>query len=90
MEHARRNAVGATIRKLRVARSLTQEALAAQTGVAGFEIPRGTLAKIEAGIRGISDLELFVVARVLKVSVDALYPAGLAAQMKAGRFSKPQ
>jgi transcriptional regulator with XRE-family HTH domain len=89
MEQARRNAVGATIRKLRDAQNLTQEMLAARCGVAGFEIPRGTLAKIEAQIRGASDIELFVIARVLGVKIEDLFPPRFAARLKSGEFAKP-
>src|ERR1043165_2581618 len=84
MEHSRQNFVGSTIRKLRSARDLTQEMLSARCGVAGYEISRGTLAKIEAEIRGITDVELFVVARVLGVKIEELFPAKFALWLKAG------
>lgn len=86
MEQVPRNAVGATIRKLRIAQNLTQEVLAARCGVAGYEVTRGTLAKIEAQIRGVTDIELFVIGRALGVHIEDLYPPRFAARLKAGEF----
>src|SRR5271154_3286291 len=74
MEQKRRNIVGPRIRRLRNARDWTQEVLVARCGVAGHDITRGTLAKIEAGIRGVSDVELFVIAKVLGVKIEELFP----------------
>jgi len=82
MEQRPHNFVGATIRRLRNARNWTQDVLAARCGVAGCDITRGTLAKIEAGIRGISDVELFVIAQVLSVEIE--FPHGFAARLKRG------
>lgn len=88
MVHARKNLIGATVRRLRTERNLTQEQLAAKCAVAGYEIARGTLAKIEAQIRGVTDFELFVLAQVLRVQVPELFPARLAQRMKAGEFAQ--
>ena len=90
MEHVRHNVVGSTIRKLRNAQGLTQEVLSARCGVAGYDVPRGTLAKIEAEIRGISDIELYVVARVLGVKIEDLYPPRFSARLKSREFAKPE
>lgn len=79
----RRNAVGPTIRRLRVKSGLTQRLLVARCGVAGFEIPRGTLAKIEAQVRGVSDVELFVLALALGVPVQMLFPKEFRAQLRS-------
>jgi len=84
MEQRPYNFVGATIRRLRNAKNWTQEVLAARCGVAGCDITRGTLAKIEAEIRGISDVELFVIAQVLGVGIEELFPHGFAARLKRG------
>ncbi len=89
MEQTRYNVVGATVRRLRNSQNLTQEIFSARCGVAGYEIPRGTLAKIEAQIRGVSDIELFVLARVLGVSIEALFPPHFARHLKEGQFFKP-
>ena len=68
------NVVGPQIRKLRYRQSLTQDALAARCARLGWDVSRGTVAKVEAQVRCVSDSEMLVFARALKVGVDALYP----------------
>jgi transcriptional regulator with XRE-family HTH domain len=46
---------------------LSQEALAARLELDGWRISRGTLSKIEAGIRQVTDFEVMALARTLKV-----------------------
>ena len=77
------NVVGPAVRRLRDAQALTQDMLAARCNVAGCDISRGTLAKIEAQIRGVSDTELFVLASVLRVRMEDLFPAGFKAKLRA-------
>ena len=88
MEQRSKNAVGAEIRRLRDARGWTQEMLDARCAVAGYDISRGTLAKIEAQIRGISDVEMFVVAKALLVTIPDLFPKDFAARLKRGFYAK--
>ena len=78
-----RNAVGETVRQLRSKRGWTQEALAAKCEVAGCAIARGTLAKIEARIRGTTDIELFAIAGALRVPIASLYPNDFARRLRA-------
>jgi transcriptional regulator with XRE-family HTH domain len=52
--------------------SLSQEELAARLELDGWKISRGTLSKIEAGIRQVTDFEVMALARTLKVSPDWL------------------
>lgn len=83
-----RNAIGATVRLLRNQRGWTQEILAAKCEVAGCAISRGTLAKIEAQIRTATDIETYVLAQVLKVGIDALYPKGFPGQLRRSGWSR--
>lgn len=69
MATERLNLAGTRISKLRVADGLTQEQLAARCQAAGWDVARGTLAKIEAGVRRLNDAEVVVVAKCLKVGV---------------------
>jgi hypothetical protein len=62
--------------------------LSAKCAVAGYEVTRGTLAKIEAQIRGVADVELFVIARVLGVPMENLFPPKFASRLKSGRLAK--
>lgn len=72
---ARKNVVGAQVRKAREERNWTQEVLAARCNVQGWDISRGTLAKIEAEVRRVTDAELFILAKVLGVEIASLYPS---------------
>jgi len=62
------NIVGPQVRKRRSELDLTQEELAAQCQLNGWDISRGTVSQIEARLRCVTDDELFALARVLKVS----------------------
>ena len=79
----RYNVVGPAVRRLRYNQKLTQDLLAARCAVAGCDISRSTLAKIEAQIRGVSDVELFVLASVLRVQIEELFPRGYKQALKA-------
>ena len=65
--------VGNNIRKYRNAKGMTQEQLSAQLQVRGCDISRGTLAKIEAGIRHISVEELNAIKAVLDISYNDFF-----------------
>ena len=69
------NVVGKEIQKRRYELDLTQEQFATQCQLNGLDISRGTVSQIEAQIRCVSDSELFLLASVLDVSTEALYPA---------------
>ena len=70
------NIIGRQIAKLRTAKGLSQDALAGKCQRAGWDISRGTLAKIESGVRCVSDSELLLLAKALEVSVSDLFPRG--------------
>lgn len=73
------NIVGPQIRRFRSEQDLTQEEFVARCGVLGWRMSRGTLAKIEAQVRCVSDAEVLMLARALKREVEALYPASKSA-----------
>jgi hypothetical protein len=52
--------------------------------VAGLDISRGTLAKIEARVRCVSDQELVLLAKALGVRVEELFPGGGSWEVKIG------
>lgn len=84
------NIVGPQIRKARYDAGLSQEQLAARCQLAGLDISRSTLAQVETRVRFVCDEELLVLAAVLNVTVDDLYPVdkkkGLTAKLsKSGR-----
>lgn len=49
--------------------------------MAGWDISRGTLAKIEAGVRCVSDREVAMLAIALKTPVHKLYPGAVASRL---------
>lgn len=70
------NIVGPQLRKLRYEMGLTQEKLAARCQLKGLDISRGTLSQIEAQVRCVTDAELLLLAQILRVSTDSLFPPG--------------
>ncbi len=67
------NQIGPTIKALREKKGWTQEQLVAHCHLLGWDISRGTLAKIEARVRRITDIEVALMARALNVSVKQLF-----------------
>ncbi len=71
------NVVGPQIRKLRAQRDWTQEVLAQKLQLAGWDVSRSSLAKLESRLRWVSDCELLFLAKVLSVDLGGLFPPGL-------------
>lgn len=63
------NIVSPRVKELRESQSLTQEELTARCNLIGW----GTLAKIEAQVRSVTDEEIPLLAQALKVSISQLY-----------------
>ena len=68
----KRNISGDTIKKLRKARKLSQQDLAARLQVAGISIERDSISRIENGSRFISDFELKAMSQILETTVNYL------------------
>lgn len=71
------NLIGPQVRKLRIRKHWTQEALAAKLQVAGWDVSRESLAKLESRFRRAPDCELLFLSKVLGVPVIELFPANL-------------
>ncbi len=67
------NIIGPQVRYLREQKGMTQDQLAARCNIVGLNISRGTLAKIEAKVRRVTDSEVALLAKALKVDVAELY-----------------
>lgn len=65
--------LGQNIRRLRMARGLTQEQLSAQLQVRGCDVTRSALAKIEVGQRHIYPDEIRLLREILKVSYEDIF-----------------
>jgi transcriptional regulator with XRE-family HTH domain len=68
------NLVGGQVRKWRDNRGWSQETLACRLQLQGWSISRHSLAKLELGLRRVSDCELFFLAKVLRVDLRDLFP----------------
>jgi len=80
------NIIGSRIRKIRDEKGFTQEQIAAKCQVLGFDLTRGTLAKIESGVRGVSDHEIPFIARALDTPIEALFPGDLVVIHREPRY----
>ncbi len=69
-----RNVVGPQVRRIRSQRELSQAELAVRLQLAGLDWGRVALAKIESQIKKVSDAELFVIAKILRVEMEELFP----------------
>jgi transcriptional regulator with XRE-family HTH domain len=66
------NMIGPTLRSLREAEGLTQAEFAARLQLAGWDISRETLAKVESQVRCVTDRELVRFAEALEVDPSEL------------------
>ena len=65
---------GSNLRRLRMERGLTQEQVTARLQLAGCDLTRSALAKIEAGQRHVYPDELYALRNALDVSYEELLP----------------
>jgi len=69
----KKNIIGQNIRKYRKSAGITQMELAAQLQLLGVRIDRSAVAKIESGLRPVSDIEVRAIANMLKTSIPILF-----------------
>lgn len=67
------NVIGPQIKRLRERKHMTQVELTAQCNINGWNISRSTLAKIESQVRRVTDSEVALIAKALKVDISKLY-----------------
>ena len=67
------NIIGTNVRKNRESNGLTQDQLAAKCNLLQWNISRGTLAKIEAKVRRVTDIEVKLLAQALNISIGDLF-----------------
>lgn len=67
------NIVGANIERLRKERGISQKDFIARMQALGVDINPTSYSKLEGQLRLATDRELFAIARILQVSVDALF-----------------
>lgn len=65
--------VGENIRRLRLRAKMTQEMLSAKMQLAGCDITRSAIAKIEAGQRHVYPDEILLLQQILHVSYEEIF-----------------
>lgn len=70
--NGKNNLCGPKIALMRSEMKLSQRKLADSLQIAGLDIDKNAIQRIEAGKRFVTDIELKVIANVLKISVDEL------------------
>lgn len=71
-----KNIVGKQVKEVREKLGITQEQLAIKLEMAGWRVDRFLISKIERGKRQVLDVEIQLIAKVLKVSVANLFGEG--------------
>jgi len=85
-----KNIIGRAVRKIRDRAGMTQDALATQCNLIGWDVSRGTISKIEAGLRRVNDAEVALIAEALKIPISELYPNGITQLLHAVRQGKSE
>ena len=68
----RNNLIGERLAVLRTGMKLSQRAFADKLQIEGLEIDKNAIQRIECGKRFVTDLELVIICRALKITPDAL------------------
>lgn len=78
------NIIGIKVRSFRMAKGWTQADLARQCQLKGFDISRTGISQIEGVFRKVSDHEMVLIAKALRVPVTELIPKRLPPWMGRG------
>lgn len=70
------NMVGKNVRRLRIAKGMSQQALSNKLETLAVYICRGSISRIEDMQRTVTDIELYGLAEILGVSIDELFDRG--------------
>lgn len=66
--------VGPQVRTIRIQQGMSQPKLALKCQLLGWDLSREALAKIESRMRKVSDYEIILLAKALKVPFELIYP----------------
>jgi DNA-binding XRE family transcriptional regulator len=72
-QRPRLNLAGPRIQQIRNQQGLSQEMLSARCEAKGIILSRSTLAKIETQVRCLTDIELVMIARALRVKLKDIF-----------------
>ncbi len=68
-----KNLVGDKVRQLRIKKGMSQQTLSNKLEMLAIYICRGSISRIEEKQRTVTDIELYGLAKVLNVPVEALF-----------------
>ncbi len=68
----KKNLIGENLKKLRIRRKMSQQALSNKLELYGVYVCRGSISRIEDFSRTVTDIELFAIADVLAVDIHEL------------------
>ena len=74
--------IGPQVRKFRLQKGWTQGHLALKLQLYGWDTSRESITRLENRDRRVPDLELFVLAKILGVKTDDLFPKNARARVK--------
>ena len=80
------NIVGPVIRELRDKKGMSQAQLVAKLNIMGWDLSRGTLAKIEAQLRCVADYEIPILAAGVGVEPSEFLMKALGKHPQKARF----
>ncbi len=69
----RKNLIGSSLKRLRIARGMSQQKLSNKLELVGVYVCRGSISRIEDYSRTVTDIELYALAEALGVGVEELY-----------------
>jgi transcriptional regulator with XRE-family HTH domain len=75
--------IGLQVRRFREQKGWNQTQLTAKLQLAGWDTSQGSLSRLENGERRFPDLELLVLADVLNVKLETLFPKDVRGKIKA-------
>ncbi|MDR0935691.1 MAG: helix-turn-helix domain-containing protein [Oscillospiraceae bacterium] len=67
------NMVGGNVRRLRIAKKLSQQTLSDKLEILAIYICRGSISRIEDKKRTVTDIELYGLSQILGVTIDELF-----------------
>ena len=73
-KEGKNNLCGPKITVLRKGRKWSQRMLADRLQLAGLDLDKNAIQRMEAGLRFVTDIELLALSRVLEVPITALLP----------------
>jgi len=71
--YGNKNLVGKNIEKIRRSRGIKQKDFIAQIQIMGCDMNPTSYSKLEGQVRSITDKELFVIAKILDISMEELF-----------------